>query len=106
SLEKAVERITDYNADHVYARLVMSITGAAVAGIEKNDLPASRVALYASSRRTDANPVYNVITTTADAGVILDNGGQSFSIRVDRHANDRYFSPKSGDQGGGPPGPH
>jgi hypothetical protein len=107
-LEKAVERITDYAADHVYARLVMGVTGAALDGIEKHDLPASRVAMYASSRRTDTSPVYNVITTQADAGVVLDNGGQSFNLRIDRHADERYFSSKSNrDQGasgmGGPP---
>jgi hypothetical protein len=98
-LEKAVERITNYSADHVYVRLKMGVSGASLAGIEKRGLPASRVAMYASSRRTDASPVYDVVTMQADAGVVLDNGGQSFNLRVDRKANQRYFSKKSRDEG-------
>jgi hypothetical protein len=105
-LEKAVNRITAYAPDHVYARLVLGVTGAALAGIEKHDLPQSRVAIYASARRTDTSPVYNTVTVQADAGVVLDNGGQTFTFHIDRHANDRYFSPKADhDQSASPGGP-
>src|SRR5262249_45361933 len=56
-LETAIEHITGYQAEKIYGTLVMNISGAAVAGQEKSDLPASRMALYASSKRTDASPV-------------------------------------------------
>jgi hypothetical protein len=103
-LEKAVERVISYSPDQIYTRLIMGISGAALAGVEKSDLPPSRLALYASSRRTDASPVVSVVTQKTPAGAVINTGGQSFNLRITRKANDRYFSSK--DPGGdGPAGP-
>ena len=96
----AVQNILGYKADHLYATLQMNVSGAAVGGRELKDLPASRIALYASERRTDTTPMVSVVRTEAETGCVITEGGQLFVVHVDRDANGRYFAPKR--PGGGP----
>ncbi|MGN6367801.1 MAG: SpoIVB peptidase S55 domain-containing protein [Phycisphaerae bacterium] len=99
ALITAVENIVSYKPDHLYATLQMNVSGAAVAGRELKDLPASRIALYSSDRRTDATPMISVVRTEGDAGCVIADGGQVFVVHVDRDADRRYFERKRG--GGG-----
>ncbi len=111
SLIKAVQHILDYRPEHLYATLVMNVSGAAVAGHEYHHLPASRLAIYASDRRNDVLPVFEVAKAEVDAGSVIAGGGQTFTLIVDRQANRRYYEPKnnpnaiSSDQNGAPRGP-
>jgi hypothetical protein len=73
-----------------------------VAGRELKDLPASRMALYASDRRTDSTPMVSVIRTEAETGCVIPEGGQMFVIHVDQDADRRYFEPKRAGNGPGP----
>ncbi len=107
ALATDINRILAYRNDRLYATLVLDITGAAINGRERPNLPASRIALYASSKRTDASPIMRTVKTTLDAGCILLPGGdQSFSITIDKRANDRYYTPKHDDFGSGGPSSH
>jgi len=85
-----VQHIMSYRHDKVYARLVMDIQGAAMGGREMKNLPASRVAMYASEKRTDATPLFEAITESADADAVVDGGGQTFVITVDKQAGKRF----------------
>ena len=101
-LVEAVQNILSYKTDHLYATLQMNVSGAAVAGRELKDLPASRIALYASDRRTDSTPMVSVVRSEVETGCVISEGGQIFAIHVDRDADRRYFEPKRPGNGAGP----
>ncbi len=102
-LAKAIQHLLDYKTDHLYATLVMNISGATIGGHEHPNLPASRLALYASERRNDTTPIFNVVRTETAAGYIFGDGGQTFTIHVNRNADRRYFeaAATAGMPGGG-----
>jgi hypothetical protein len=101
SLTKAIQHILNFTPEHLYATLVMNISGATIAGHEHPNLPASRLALYSSDRRNDTTPILAVTTAQVDAGCIIPDGGQSFTVLVNRNANHRYYEPKSPDDSRG-----
>ena len=110
ALTIAVQHILNYTPEHLYATLVMNISGATVSGHEHANLPASRLALYASDRRNDTTPLFAVAKAEVDAGSVIADGGQTFTVIVDRNANRRYYEAKSeqggpGGQEAGPRGP-
>jgi hypothetical protein len=111
ALAKAVQHILDFRPEHLYATLVMNVSGATVGGHEHANLPGSRLALYASDRRNDTTPLFEVAKAEVDAGSVIADGGQTFSLTVDRHADRRYYEPKTDQaanagQNGEPHGPH
>ncbi|HUO10927.1 MAG TPA: SpoIVB peptidase S55 domain-containing protein [Phycisphaerae bacterium] len=99
-LTSAVKNILGYKTDRLYATLQMNISGTAVGGRELKDLPASRIAMYATDARTDSTPYVSVVRVEAEAGCVVSDGGQMFVVHVDRNADRRYFEPKRA--GGGP----
>ncbi len=93
SLAAAVAHILSYRQDRLYARLVTDIRGAAQGTYELKNLPPSRVAMYASERRTDTGPVYGSVETSVPGGGVYDAGGSTFRITVDRNAGKRFHNP-------------
>jgi len=90
SLIKTIERVMAFEQTKLYARLTMDLRGAAKAGREIKNLPPSRVALLASSKRGDTAPVTAYTQTSIDVNSVLDFGGETFSITVDRRANELH----------------
>ncbi len=101
-LERAIQHLLDYRHDRLYATLVLNISGAAVGGHEHGGLPGSRLALFASERRNDATPVFDVVQSEMTVGQVIADGGQTFTVHVDRHADERYFEGSSDHSAAGP----
>lgn len=95
SLVAAVKNVLSYKSDRLYARLLLEISGAAEHGREFVDLPGSRVALYASEKRTATHPVFNTVQESTDVGGVVE-GGQTLSITVDKNANKRFYPARGG----------
>lgn len=91
-LFSAVQRVLAYSPDQLYARLAMNVQGAAEDGREFRNLPSSRIAMYASEKRTNATPLYRIVGSQVEAGGIVADGGESFAITVDRNAGKRFFN--------------
>ena len=106
SLADAVGHILSYREDRLYARLVTDVRGAAKGMAELKNLPPTRVAMYASDRRTDTGPVYGSVETSVAGGGIYDVGGERFTITVDKDADKRFHMAGHGGMAGGMPNPH
>jgi hypothetical protein len=97
TLVAAVQRVLGYQADKLYASLAMDIGGVSEGGKELKDLPATRVAMYASEKRSNAVPLYEMVRTQVDAGepaCVVLRGGETFQVTVDKDAGKRFFAVK------------
>jgi hypothetical protein len=90
-LAEDVRHIVSYQRDRVYARLILDLNGISTNGHELRDLPVTRMMMYASEKRTDADPLFNSVSANVSAGGILKGGGQLFQITVNKHADDLFY---------------
>lgn len=106
ALAATVQRVAGYRSDTVYARLVLEVTGAAKGSKAMRNLPASRVAMMASEKRSDTAPVYASVEAAVGVDAVVE-GGERFTIRVDKDAGKRFFEADRGRgrmlRGGGMP---
>src|SRR5207247_1245953 len=91
-----MKHLLEYRADRIYAMLLLDAQGVAQSGKEFSDLPRTRVAMFVTDKRGEAQPVFNTATASAPADAVVLSGGENFSITVDKNAGKRFFSPKPG----------
>jgi hypothetical protein len=91
-----VHHILEYRPDHIYAMLLLEAQGVAQSGREFQYLPRTRVAMFATDKRGEAQPVFNTSNASVPADGVVLSGGENFSITVDKDAGKRFFSNKPG----------
>jgi hypothetical protein len=96
SLVADVKHLTSYRNNKIYARLVLNMHGVDQRQLAMPNLPLSRVAIMAENPPANLYPLYNSITEVVPAGAIVEQGGQQFTIKVSRNANERFLKSTSG----------
>ncbi len=103
-----IRHLTAYRDNAIYARLVLNMHGVDQQQISMPNLPLSRVAIMAENPPANLYPLFNSVQEVVPAGAIIEQGGQQFTIKVSRHADQRFvkLTPAPGFPGmSGPMGP-
>ncbi|MGC9258828.1 MAG: SpoIVB peptidase S55 domain-containing protein [Phycisphaerae bacterium] len=85
-----IKHLMAYRDNNIYARLVLNMHGVDQQRNAMPNLPLSRVAIMAKNPPANLYPLFNSVQVRVPAGGIVEQGGQQFTIKVRRHANQRF----------------
>ncbi len=89
-----IKHLTGYKDNAVYGQLVLNMHGVDQQRNAMPNLPLSRVAIMAENPPANLYPLFNSVKEVVPAGAIVEQGGQQFTIKVSRHANERFVKLK------------
>ncbi len=89
-----IKHLTGYKDNDVYGQLVLNMHGVDQRHNAMPNLPLSRVAIMAENPPANLYPLFNSVREVVPAGAIVEQGGQQFTIKVSRHANERFVKLK------------
>ena len=89
-----IKHLTGYKNNAVYGQLVLNMHGVDQQRNAMPNLPLSRVAIMAENPPANLYPLFNSVKEVVPAGAIVEQGGQQFTIKVSRHANERFVKLK------------
>ena len=99
-----IKHLTAYHDNDIYARLVLNMHGVDQQRNAMPDLPLSRVAIMAENPPANLYPLFNSVQVSVPAGGIVEQGGQQFTIKVRRHADQRFVKRAAAPEFPVPPG--